>query len=197
VLVSTTDRFADLRPGDQGVVRRFDPERQLVYIDWDRGGSLSMCLDAGDELRTVRISELAEPDKRAGTATPNPRVSAPSGLAASVGAPPPSVCLAGEAAAAALWSADRSALDSEDVDSLFWIIDHVGRCTAMERIEGNLSTIGRVIGVTSHDGSDLRESAGIRAASLQVRLEPSGDRVLWTVTDLISAHQNECLFEVG
>ena len=53
-LEHTTDPYTDLRPGATGTVRRHDEQQQTVFIAWDNGSSLSMCLDAGD-----RITPLA------------------------------------------------------------------------------------------------------------------------------------------
>jgi hypothetical protein len=54
-----------------------------------------------------------------------------------------------------LWRLDRSALDSDDVASLLWIIEQVGRGAALERIDGNLSAVGHAVGVTTGGGEDL------------------------------------------
>ncbi|MFG2043952.1 DUF4314 domain-containing protein [Dactylosporangium sp. NPDC048998] len=52
-LIRTTDPHTDLRPGDQGTVRGVDRDQRRVDVAWDRGSTLSMLLDAGDELTTV------------------------------------------------------------------------------------------------------------------------------------------------
>jgi hypothetical protein len=52
-LVHTTDPYTELRPGDTGTVRRHDQHLNTVYIDWDSGSRLSMCLDAGDSIHPL------------------------------------------------------------------------------------------------------------------------------------------------
>ncbi|GIM90115.1 DUF4314 domain-containing protein [Paractinoplanes toevensis] len=52
-LEHTNDPHTDLRPGDTGTVRRHDEQQQTVYVDWDSGSTLSMCLDAGDRITAV------------------------------------------------------------------------------------------------------------------------------------------------
>ncbi|MFG2022273.1 DUF4314 domain-containing protein [Streptomyces sp. NPDC048825] len=50
-LVHTTDSHTELKPGDEGAVRRFDAGLSILYVDWDSGSTLSMLLDDGDEVR--------------------------------------------------------------------------------------------------------------------------------------------------
>lgn len=50
-LVYTSDPDTRLRPGDRGTVKRQIGD--VVYIAWDSGSGLSMCLDAGDRIRPV------------------------------------------------------------------------------------------------------------------------------------------------
>ena len=52
-LVSTNDPYTQLRPGDTGTVLRHEQAHHTVYIRWDNGSSLSMCLDAGDRIRPL------------------------------------------------------------------------------------------------------------------------------------------------
>ena len=40
-LVSTTDSFTNLKPGDKGTVRLID-DLKTVHINWDNGSSLGM-----------------------------------------------------------------------------------------------------------------------------------------------------------
>jgi hypothetical protein len=55
VLEFTSDPYTRLQPGDTGTVVRYDPHQRTVYIAWDSGSTLAMCLDAGD-----RIAPAAE-----------------------------------------------------------------------------------------------------------------------------------------
>lgn len=50
-LVHTTDPHTDLIEGDEGTVKRYDPNLAQLYISWDSGSTLSMLLDDGDEVR--------------------------------------------------------------------------------------------------------------------------------------------------
>jgi hypothetical protein len=52
-LVHTDDPYTKLRPGDRGTVVRHDDMLATVHIKWDNGSTLSMCLDAGDQIRRV------------------------------------------------------------------------------------------------------------------------------------------------
>ncbi|MEV4203095.1 DUF4314 domain-containing protein [Micromonospora globbae] len=54
-LEHTSDPYTRLRPGDEGTVRRYDPDQQVLEVDWDSGSRLSMLLGAGD-----RVRQLAE-----------------------------------------------------------------------------------------------------------------------------------------
>ncbi len=53
----TSDPHTLLRPGDEGTVRRFDPEQGVLEVDWDSGSRLSMLLDAGDRVRRIHIGD--------------------------------------------------------------------------------------------------------------------------------------------
>jgi hypothetical protein len=193
-LVRTTDVLTELCPGDQGVVTRFDFERQMVYIDWDGGSKLSMCLGAGDQIRTIQsVAGIdgvvdAEPvgayDRRAGQAEDV----VPSPLHADVPA---------QDAGVVLRRLDRTGLDTDDLISLAWIIDRVDRRASLERVEGNLSSVGRIAGVVIRDPEAASDLADVRTTYLQVQLVPSGDQVLWPLNDLIAAQQQECLFELA
>ncbi|MGI5180149.1 DUF4314 domain-containing protein [Dactylosporangium sp. CA-152071] len=191
-LVSTTDVLTKLRPGDRGVVTRFDLERQMVYIDWDGGSKLSMCLDAGDEIRTIQSVTMNDSAVDAERLDPrNGRIGQ-----AEDADPSPLHPHATEDAGALLQRLDRTGLDADDLISLAWIVDRVDRRASLERVEGNLSSVGRVVGAVIRDGEVTSESPSARAAYLHVQLEPSGDRVLWPLDDLIAAQQQECLFEL-
>jgi hypothetical protein len=50
ILLSTNDPLTRLRAGDTGTVIRHDPHQQTVYVAWDSGSTLAMCLDAGDRI---------------------------------------------------------------------------------------------------------------------------------------------------
>ncbi|MEV6487245.1 DUF4314 domain-containing protein [Actinoplanes sp. NPDC051633] len=50
-LVHTDDPYTHLRPGDTGTVQR--QVQATVYISWDNGSTLAMCLDAGDRIRPL------------------------------------------------------------------------------------------------------------------------------------------------
>jgi hypothetical protein len=71
-LVHTDDPYTTLRPGDQGTVVRHDDMLATVYITWDNGSTLSMCLDAGDRIRPVTAepasTAIAPGDPESGTA---------------------------------------------------------------------------------------------------------------------------------
>jgi hypothetical protein len=197
-LVVTGDRLTDLRPGDQGTVTRYDRERQMVYVDWDTGSKLSMCLDADDVVRTVGLAELdadgpaVDPEAPTRSALGTP----PGGPRPTAGEATPAVVAAAHLAAATLLGVERSTLDDEDLASLRWIIDRVVGCVTLERIEGNLSAVGRVVGAVGRHGNDVPAGEAVDAVLLRVLLEPSGDRVLWPLDMLIAAHQQECLFDV-
>ena len=60
-LVHTTDPHTDLRPGDQGTVRRYDAGQRRVDVAWDSGSTLSMLLDDSDTI-AVLPPPTAEPD---------------------------------------------------------------------------------------------------------------------------------------
>lgn len=77
-LVHTTDPHTMLRPGDQGSVTRHDTRAgDVVHIAWDNGSRLSMCLDAGDQVRRIPAPSTADmpgsdPDDPADTHQPGP-----------------------------------------------------------------------------------------------------------------------------
>lgn len=50
-LIHTSDPDTKLRSGDTGTVQR--QVGNVVHIEWDGGSRLSMCLDAGDQIRLV------------------------------------------------------------------------------------------------------------------------------------------------
>lgn len=50
-LVYTTDSHTDLKPGDEGTVRRFDVNLAALSVNWDSGSTLSLLLEDGDEVR--------------------------------------------------------------------------------------------------------------------------------------------------
>jgi len=52
-LEHTDDPHTRLRPGDEGTVLRHDDATDTVYIRWDNGSGLAMCLDAGDRIRRL------------------------------------------------------------------------------------------------------------------------------------------------
>lgn len=52
-LEHTTDSHTRLRPGDEGTVRRYDPQLQVLDVNWDSGSRLSLLLDEGDRVRRV------------------------------------------------------------------------------------------------------------------------------------------------
>jgi hypothetical protein len=54
-LVHTDDPYTWLRPGDQGTVVRHDETTGTVDVNWDSGSRLSMCLDAGDQIRLLPV----------------------------------------------------------------------------------------------------------------------------------------------
>ncbi|MGK5741507.1 DUF4314 domain-containing protein [Micromonospora sp. URMC 103] len=49
----TRDPHTRLRPGDEGTVRRYHPDQQVLDVDWDSGSRLSMLLHAGDRVRPI------------------------------------------------------------------------------------------------------------------------------------------------
>ncbi|MFJ6199144.1 DUF4314 domain-containing protein [Micromonospora sp. NPDC092111] len=53
VLEHSSDPYTRLRPGDEGTVRRYDPDQRVLDVDWDGGSRLSMVLDAGDRVRRI------------------------------------------------------------------------------------------------------------------------------------------------
>ena len=62
-LVHTSDPYTHLRAGDTGTVRRHDEQQHTVFIDWDSGSTLSMCLDAGDRIEPVPVATASvQPD---------------------------------------------------------------------------------------------------------------------------------------
>ncbi|MCO1597621.1 DUF4314 domain-containing protein [Micromonospora sp. RHAY321] len=61
-LVHTTDPHTQLRPGDQGTVRRYDPDRRIVDVDWDSGSRLAMILDTGDRIRRIAGQDVTDAD---------------------------------------------------------------------------------------------------------------------------------------
>ncbi|MFF3406660.1 DUF4314 domain-containing protein [Streptomyces sp. NPDC002742] len=52
-LEATTDPDTDLRPGDEGTIRSYNPTLRRLGVDWDSGSSLSMLLDDGDRIRLL------------------------------------------------------------------------------------------------------------------------------------------------
>jgi hypothetical protein len=52
-LVNTADPFTDLRPGDTGLVVRYDASLAILYVDWENGSRLSMLLEDGDEVHKI------------------------------------------------------------------------------------------------------------------------------------------------
>ena len=52
-LVATTDPHTELRPGDEGAIRRYTPALNQLDIDWGSGSRLSMLLDEGDSVRLL------------------------------------------------------------------------------------------------------------------------------------------------
>ncbi|MEV0133687.1 DUF4314 domain-containing protein [Dactylosporangium sp. NPDC050688] len=68
-LVRTTDPHTHLRPGDHGTVRRVDPAQHRVDVTWDNGSTLSMLLDAGDDLTALTALPAADPATATGTGT--------------------------------------------------------------------------------------------------------------------------------
>ncbi|MEU8299722.1 DUF4314 domain-containing protein [Micromonospora sp. NPDC048909] len=52
----TTDSHTRLRPGDEGTVRRYDPQTQVLEVAWDGGSRLSLLLGEGDRVRPVPTS---------------------------------------------------------------------------------------------------------------------------------------------
>ncbi|MEV4481826.1 DUF4314 domain-containing protein [Micromonospora coxensis] len=52
-LEHTGDPHTRLHPGDEGTVRRFDPDQQVLDVQWDSGSRLSMLLSAGDRVRRL------------------------------------------------------------------------------------------------------------------------------------------------
>ncbi|WP_422733871.1 DUF4314 domain-containing protein [Micromonospora sp. WMMD558] len=57
-LEHTSDPHTLLRPGDEGTVRRFDPEQGVLDVEWDSGSRLAMLLDAGDRVRRIHIGDF-------------------------------------------------------------------------------------------------------------------------------------------
>lgn len=165
----------------------------MLYIDWDGGSRLSMCLDAGDQIRTTQSVTMID------SAVDAEQLDSRSGRIGQAGDVDPSPLHPHEAtqdAGALLQRLDRTGLGTDELISLAWIVDRVDRRASLERVEGNLSSVGRIVGVVIRDGEETSECPSVRAAYLHVRLEPSGDRVLWPLDDLIAARQQECLFEL-
>ena len=52
-LEHTDDPHTRLRPGDEGIVIRYDPEPGQLNVRWDSGSTLAMLLDDGDRVRLV------------------------------------------------------------------------------------------------------------------------------------------------
>jgi hypothetical protein len=52
-LVNTADPFTDLRPGDTGLVVRYDASLAILYVNWENGSCLSMLLEDGDEVHKI------------------------------------------------------------------------------------------------------------------------------------------------
>ncbi|MEU2857625.1 DUF4314 domain-containing protein [Streptomyces mirabilis] len=52
-LDATTDPHTELRPGDEGTIRRYHPALNQLDIHWDSGSCLSMLLDEGDSVRLL------------------------------------------------------------------------------------------------------------------------------------------------
>ncbi|MEV0135424.1 DUF4314 domain-containing protein [Dactylosporangium sp. NPDC050688] len=136
-LVRTADAFTELRPGDRGAVARFDLDRQIVYVDWDGGSNLSMCLDAGDQIRVIQ--SVAMIDSVVGAERIGQR-DVWTGAAEDAVPSPLNAHEATQDAGAALRRLDRTSLAADDLVSLAWIIDRVDRRAPLERVEGNLST---------------------------------------------------------
>jgi Domain of unknown function (DUF4314) len=61
-LVATDDPHTRLRPGDQGIVIRWDPAQGQLQIRWESGSTLSMLPGEGDQIRL-----LARTDDEDGT----------------------------------------------------------------------------------------------------------------------------------
>lgn len=51
-LIRCTDPYTELRPGDEGTVRRVD-DIGTVHIKWDNGSGLGLCEDGGDEFEVI------------------------------------------------------------------------------------------------------------------------------------------------
>ncbi|MGY4898594.1 DUF4314 domain-containing protein [Micromonospora aurantiaca (nom. illeg.)] len=49
-LEHTSDPHTRLRPGDEGTVRRYDPDQRVLEVNWDSGSRLSMLLGEGDRV---------------------------------------------------------------------------------------------------------------------------------------------------
>ncbi|WP_250008780.1 DUF4314 domain-containing protein [Actinoplanes sp. M2I2] len=59
-LVHTNDPYTRLQPGDTGTVQHHDQQQQdTVYVRWDNGSTLAMCLDAGDRIRALPAAPAA------------------------------------------------------------------------------------------------------------------------------------------
>lgn len=123
-LVRTDDRFTDLRPGDQGMVSRFDRSRDMVYVNWDNGSNLSMCLDAGDEIRVVQIGDLTTADL---PATSRPTTDPALDRSDPSNADPLVVPFAAHADALVPVRVDESTVEPDDRASLAWILQRVAR----------------------------------------------------------------------
>ncbi len=50
-LVRTADEYTELRPGDQGEVKRWDARLGHLDINWDSGSRLTIIPELGDEVR--------------------------------------------------------------------------------------------------------------------------------------------------
>ncbi|MEU5565533.1 DUF4314 domain-containing protein [Micromonospora musae] len=52
-LEHTTDPHTLLRPGDEGTVRRYDPQTRVLDVAWDNGSRLSLLLGESDRVRPI------------------------------------------------------------------------------------------------------------------------------------------------
>ncbi|MEU7171505.1 MULTISPECIES: DUF4314 domain-containing protein [Micromonospora] len=59
-LEHTTDPHTLLRPGDEGTVRRYDPQGQVLDVAWDSGSRLSLLLAEGDRVRILPAPVTAD-----------------------------------------------------------------------------------------------------------------------------------------
>ncbi|MFE9206637.1 DUF4314 domain-containing protein [Micromonospora sp. NPDC007230] len=61
VLEHTSDPHTLLRPGDEGTVRHYNPDQQVLEVNWDSGSRLSMLLEAGDRVRRLPADKTGGP----------------------------------------------------------------------------------------------------------------------------------------